>query len=152
MPQKQFTDFADEVKELVLQFVKLYNSVDRNEKACYGVTVPQCYTLLAFERKGKMAMNELSAELGLSSSTMTRNVDLLVRRGHLERVRDDNDRRVVFVQLTKSGKELTAKLSACERDFFADALRAIPKSEWENMTSSLKLLLTALKEKGAICC
>jgi len=152
MPEKQFTDFADEVKELVLQFVKLYNSIDRNEKACYGVTVPQCYTLLAFERKGKMTMNELSTELGLSSSTMTRNVDVLVRRGYLERVRDDNDRRVVFVQLTKSGKELTAKLCSCERDFFADALRAIPENEWEKLTSSLKLLLTSLKKKGAVCC
>ena len=90
-------------------------------------------------------MNELSAELGLSSSTMTRNVDILVRRGYLERVRDDNDRRFVFVQLTESGKELTDKLQQCECDFFAEALRTIPEKEWENVASSLKLLLAALK-------
>jgi DNA-binding MarR family transcriptional regulator len=150
MSRKNFEDFVDEIKELISEFIKLYNLLDRDEKACYEVTVQQCCTLLAFEKRSKMTMNELSVELGLSSSTMTRNVDILVRRGYLERVRDDNDRRLVFVQLTEPGKELTAKLQQCECDFFAEALRAIPESEWENVASSLKLLLAALKVKG--CC
>ncbi|MFQ6041150.1 MAG: MarR family winged helix-turn-helix transcriptional regulator [Candidatus Poribacteria bacterium] len=147
---RNFAGFVSEVKELILEFVKLYNILDRDEKACYGVTVQQCYTLLAFERNGKMTMNELSAELGLSSSTMTRNVDILARRGYIERIRDDNDRRLVLVQLTESGRELTAKLRQCEGDFFAEALRTIPESEWGNVASSLQLLLTALKSKD--CC
>ena len=145
MSRKTFEDFVDEVKELTSEFVKLYNLLDRDKKACCGVTVQQCYTLLAFEKKGKMTMNELRAELGLSSSTMTRNVDILVRRGYLKRVRDDNDRRLVFVQFTELGKELTAELQQCECDFFAEALRTIPESEWENVASSLKFLLAALK-------
>ena len=147
MSRKNFEDFVDEIKELISEFIKLYNLLERDEKACYGVTVQQCCTLLAFEKRSKVKMNELSAELGLSSSTMTRNVDILVRRGYLKRVRDDNDRRLVFVQLTEPGKELTTKLQQCECDFFAEALRAIPESEWENVASSLKLLLAALKTK-----
>ena len=150
MSRTLFENFVDEVKELTSEFIKLCNLLDRDQKACCGVTVQQCYTLLAFEKRGKMTMNELSAELGLSSSTMTRNVDILVRRGYLERVKDDNDRRLVFVKLTEPGKELTAKLLQCECDFFAEALRTIPESEWENVVSSLKLLLAALKAKG--CC
>ncbi len=152
MPQENFEDFANEVKELILEFVNLYRFLDKDEKACYRVTVSQCYTLLAFDGKEKLTMNELSNELGLSSSTMTRNVDVLIRRGYLERVRDNADRRLVFVRLTESGKELMANLRGCEQKFFTEVLRTIPDSEWKNVASSLKLLLAALKEKGAVCC
>ncbi len=152
MPQSNFEDFANQVKELTLEFVKLYRLLDKDEKACYGVTVSQCYTLLAFDGKERLTMNELSNELGLSSSTMTRNVDVLIRSGYLERVRDNVDRRLVFVRLTESGKELMANLCGCEQKFFTEVLRTIPESEWEKLTYSLKLLLAALKEKGAVCC
>lgn len=152
MPQNNLEDFVDEVKELISEFVGLYRFLDKDEKACCGVTVSQCCTLLAFDGKDKLTMNELSDELGLSSSTMTRNVDVLVRRGYLDRVRDDVDRRLVFVLPTESGKELLANLRGREQDFFTEVLRTIPESEWQNVTSSLRLLLTALKKKGAVCC
>jgi len=152
MPQNNFEDFLYEVKELISEFVRLYRVLDKDEKACCGVTVSQCCTLLACDGKERLTMNELSDELRLSSSTMTRNVDVLVRRGYLERVGDDVDRRLVFVRLTELGKELMVNLRGREQNLFAEVLRTIPESEWQNLTYSLRLLLTALKKKGAICC
>jgi DNA-binding MarR family transcriptional regulator len=51
-------------------------------------------------------MGELSMELGIPLSSATRIVDGLVSANFIERTNDPNDRRVVRVQMTKTGREL----------------------------------------------
>ena len=51
-------------------------------------------------------MSELSANLNVPLSTATRIVDWLVRGDLVERLADSNDRRVVRVQMTASGRAM----------------------------------------------
>ena len=51
-------------------------------------------------------MGELSTELGIPLSSTTRIVDGLVNANFIERVNDENDRRVVHVQMTKAGQNI----------------------------------------------
>jgi DNA-binding MarR family transcriptional regulator len=51
-------------------------------------------------------MGELSTELGIPLSSTTRIVDGLVNASLIERVHDVHDRRVVRVQMTKTGQEI----------------------------------------------
>jgi len=53
-----------------------------------------------------ITMGELSRILGVPISTATRTVDWLVNNGYVQRLADPEDRRVVLVELTRSGKEL----------------------------------------------
>jgi DNA-binding MarR family transcriptional regulator len=53
-----------------------------------------------------LTMGELSAELGIPLSSTTRIVDGLVSANFIERVNDENDRRVIHVQMTKTGKNI----------------------------------------------
>jgi DNA-binding MarR family transcriptional regulator len=49
-------------------------------------------------------MSETAAALGVTTGTLTVAVDRLVRKNYVQRRRDDHDRRVVRVQLTRQGK------------------------------------------------
>ncbi len=51
-------------------------------------------------------MGELSTELSVPLSTATRIVDGLVSVNFIERINDANDRRVVRVQMTKTGRQM----------------------------------------------
>ena len=51
-------------------------------------------------------MGDLSRILGVPFSTATRTTDWLVNNGYVQRLADPEDRRVVCVELTKTGKEL----------------------------------------------
>ena len=51
-------------------------------------------------------MGELSTDLGIPLSTATRIVDGLVGANFIERINDANDRRVVRVQMTKTGRDI----------------------------------------------
>ena len=153
MADPKFSDFTNEVRALLYDFIRAYNEADREEKACCDVTISQCCTLLAFEPPDEqLTMNVLSSRLGLSTSTMTRNVDGLVHKGYIARTSSEHDRRQVLVQLTESGKEMAERLRCCEHDLFHEALQSIPAEQWENVVSALKLLLHAISTRKQDCC
>ena len=67
----------------------------------------------ALRRLGPQRTTTLAAEVFLDPSTVSRQVDALVRSGYVEKVADPDDRRASLVQLTESGRAaLAAHLDA----------------------------------------
>jgi len=62
--------------------------------------------ILLARNENPLTMSELSAELNVPTSTATRIVEWLVRGDMVERVNDPNDRRVVRVGMSASGRKL----------------------------------------------
>ena len=50
-----------------------------------------------------LTVTQVADKLNLSKATITSTVDRLVRKGYAERIRDEKDRRVVHIELTKKG-------------------------------------------------
>jgi DNA-binding MarR family transcriptional regulator len=55
--------------------------------------------------EGPLSAGQLSERSGLSPAAMTTLIDRLERKGYVRRVRDANDRRRVFVELTDQAKK-----------------------------------------------
>jgi DNA-binding MarR family transcriptional regulator len=62
--------------------------------------------LLAFVQSGSMPMTRLGTLLQVHPTSVTSVVDRLVRQGYVERLRRDNDRRVILACLTESGRDI----------------------------------------------
>lgn len=62
--------------------------------------------LLAFTQSGSMAMSRLGSLLQVHPTSVTSAVDRLVRQGFLERLRREQDRRVVLASLTPAGRRV----------------------------------------------
>jgi len=85
------------------------------------------YDLLAtLRRNGEpfaLTPTQLQAEMMLSSGATTYRIDLLEKRGLLERTPDPNDRRGTLVRLTDAGRKLTDEVVethlATERELLA---------------------------------
>lgn len=77
-----------------------------------SINLPPAQTkvLHTIGHKGQQKMSELSQFLGVEMSTMTVVVDALVKQGYVQRKSDENDRRVVLVDLTAKGKENFKKI------------------------------------------
>lgn len=58
---------------------------------------------------GNMKISDLSEKIGLSNSTVSGIVDRLEKQGCVERVRSKEDRRVIYVNITKKHKEIFKK-------------------------------------------
>lgn len=74
---------------------------------------PTCYPLLVLlARHDAMPMSDLLAELGLEKSTLTRQIDSVVRLELVERNPDPDDARARLVALTDSGRRRLEEVNA----------------------------------------
>lgn len=146
MKEKQFP-------ELINQLIRRLSLLNRDQVVCYGVTLQQCYILDTLEREGLLTMNELSRSQGVSVSTMTRAIDVLVRDEIVERLDSPGDRRKVCIQLTEEkGRKLANELKQCTIDYTMRILESIPKNKREQVIESMGLLIEAVGGIDEKCC
>ena len=75
----------------------------------YGITGPQLWVIKSIFLNGKLSLGDLGKGMYLQPSTITGLIDALEQRGYVARVRDQEDRRVVKIQLTPKGQRLAKK-------------------------------------------
>ncbi|MCZ7573689.1 MAG: MarR family winged helix-turn-helix transcriptional regulator [Ardenticatenaceae bacterium] len=144
--------FAARVQYLAYRLVKCYELCDRVCLTQHDVTVSQGYTILAFPQKGQISMNELSGSMEVASSTMTRMVDQLARKGLVYRKPGDQDRRVVRVGLTAHGQKVRHALEKVRRDFLREALADIPEDKRTPILEALEQLIRSIEKALESCC
>jgi len=140
--EKFFNDFS----LLISQLIRKLNLLERDEKVCLGVTISQCYTIETLARKDKLSMKELSQEMGVAVSTMTRILDILVRDALAKRENNPKDRRSVCVQLTAKGKDIASKLKCCAEGYLKTIFDKIPGAKQEKVIEALNILLKAVEQ------
>ncbi len=144
--------FATSLQRQLYQLVRTYELCDQACLAQNGVTASQGYTLLFLPEAGHLSMNDLSQAMGLASSTMTRYVDELVRKGLAHRRPDDEDRRVVRVELSDRGRELRCVLQSAMQDFFKQVLDEIQEKERPALLRALEQVTQAIVKVFKSCC
>jgi MarR family transcriptional regulator, organic hydroperoxide resistance regulator len=136
---------------LLAKLIQQIIILDRNEKACQGVTLSQHYTIEALLRNRAMTMKELSREMNLATSTLTRIIDILVRDGLVKRKTKESDRRIVIVELTETGIEKADRLRECTRQFWKNILHEIPENKKPDLAEQVQLLLEAMRKIDGSC-
>jgi DNA-binding MarR family transcriptional regulator len=113
--------------------------------AKHDLTDAQWKPLMLLKKGVASTAIELAREMDIDAGAVTRMVDRLEAKGMIERVRSDEDRRVVHLRLTQSGEttadEVPHVLAAVNNDF----LRGFTEAEWKQ----LRKLLTRLAANGA---
>jgi len=89
---------------------------------------------------GDMKISELSDRMNLSMSTVSGIVDRLEKADVFERRKDEKDRRVVRVGITKAYRELSKMDFVAFESRINSALSRISDEEYHQMIQSLKLL------------
>lgn len=88
-----------------------------------NLTGPQIHVLANLGVVGHpLPMHELAHQINASSPAMTGIVDRLERQGLVQRVRNDDDRRVVLISLTDDGR---AAVATFEKDARAKITRLL---------------------------
>ncbi|MGE5592651.1 MAG: MarR family winged helix-turn-helix transcriptional regulator [Betaproteobacteria bacterium] len=119
---------VDDVEMLLARIEHLMRTQGKAELADLGVTRDQFHALLAL-CKGELTMGELSERLGVSCSTVTDLVDRMERAGLAERVRDEADRRVVRVRITRGGETVLSRVRERRRRYLGRVLASMTEEE-----------------------
>ena len=104
------------------------------------VTPQKVYVLELLELDKKITMNELSRGMDLDSSAVSTLVSRMEKNGLIKRTHGTQDRRTVFVQLTKKGNKLRDKI----RSKFNTLTEYIGENISEDEIATLKRIVSKL--------
>ena len=139
-------EIFNQAAELLPLFGRVFGSYEKMQVDTCGLTVPQSYTLLTLYQHKLLTMNELSSHMRVAPTTMTRVVDILVRDGYLNRLRSEEDRRIVEVGLTEKGQQTAEDLLKMHRSSSTAIFDRIPTDNREQMVTCLWLLLGIMED------
>ena len=93
-------------------------------------------------------MGELSTELGIPLSSSTRLVDGLVGANFIERIPDKNDRRIVRVKMTVTGREIYQAVMKFNKQRIAHMLSKFTPDEQVQLLNLMNKLFDSLVEEA----
>jgi DNA-binding MarR family transcriptional regulator len=99
------------------------------QQADAGLTPSQASALAGVERLGSPTLGALAAREAVQPPSMTRIVGALEELGHVARVIDASDRRVVRITITPSGGAVLRHIRSLKNAFLAERVAALDPTE-----------------------
>ena len=101
---------------------------------------------------GPCTMSELARSQAVSLPTMSKSIDMLVRRGWVERWIDKQDRRQTMARLTASGKRMLTHIKQRTERQVTGSLSPLTAVERTQLQSALNVLRRVLVASGDDSC
>jgi DNA-binding MarR family transcriptional regulator len=136
-PQAVTTELVD-VVNLVAQVI--WADMRRSGQAIE----PTQWATLRLIAAGPWTMSELARHKAVSLPTMSKSVDMLARRGWVDRFVDEADRRQTLVRLTPGGRAVLAECRRRAEESVERKLAGLGEREREVVTATLRILRAAL--------
>ena len=149
---EQANQLTEESLALIQAFKNAYRSADRRkgrESHRLGgspVSQAQFELLIELKKQGPMAVGELAQTNGLSAASVSQMVDRLSEQGHVERVRSEEDRRVVKVELSQQGDAAINPILDRWRRNWSRALEDMPSEDLVAATRVLEKIATIYED------
>ena len=143
---------AQRLLRAVRALVRRFAVSERADVACCGLTVAQAATLETLRTEPGLCLSDLGRRLGITPSTLSRNVGRLEEAGLVLRETDADDARSARVALTAVGGRKAEELRRQEETFADDVLRRLPSGQSEVLLEGLQELLAAVRGATEDCC
>lgn len=141
-----------DIDRIVEAIVYLYTESRRATKEVarhHGLTGPQVTALKMLEGFGPISLSDLSERMSARNSTITGIADRMERDGLVERVRSEEDRRVVLIRLTDAGRALAARIPVTSMEIFGSALRSLDERDLSELRRILRVLSDRVRAEVA---
>ena len=102
-------------------------AIDRiNKSTCsLGINVPQCHTIMEIGLAAPLSVNTLAEKMSVDKSTISRQIEKLVKNELVIRTASPEDRRKVNISLSLKGKEIYQTMNTSLNEQFKNAFQKI---------------------------
>jgi len=132
--------------------VRRFSISERADVSCCGMTVAQAAALETLQTEGPLPLGALGRRLGISPSTLTRNLLRLERRRLVARAGDPADARSFSASLTPAGRRAAKRLARQNERFARAVLDRLPPGRRRAALAGLQALLGAVRSATDSCC
>ena len=148
------TEYGEQARRLlegIRALVRRFSLAERADISCCGMTVAQAATLEAL-KDSSLRLTELGRLLGITPSTLTRNLARLEERGLVVRETDPVDGRAQRVLLSPAGRAAADGVRRQVEAFAGSVLSHLPATSVTDTLTALDQLLTAIRAATENCC
>ena len=111
----------------------------------YTITPPQFIALQWLHEYGDMTIGDLSTKMYLAFSTTTDLVDRMEKNKLVQRVRDEQDRRVVRIHLLPEGERVIQEVISKRQQYLQEILVEFNEQELQDLLDNLQKLHELMK-------
>lgn len=133
--------------------VELFNDIlqiEQNELkkgALSDLSVTEIHTIEAIGMYEARTMSEVASDLRITVGTLTTAINKLIKKGYVERKRIEEDRRVVMIELTKSGKVAYRLHDKFHVDMIKATISGLSEDEERILISSMEKVTNFFSDK-----
>jgi DNA-binding MarR family transcriptional regulator len=113
-----------------------------------SVSTAHLHVLMMLEVEGSLSMGRLAEALDVSLPSATGLITRMEEHGLVERLRDRPDRRVVRVQLTDAGREITDELEVVRHQHLSRLVEAMTPAEQTTCLRALRIVAETMGRLG----
>lgn len=110
----------------------------------YKVSSTQLQCLIVLLENGPLPISKIANKIMVNSSTATGIIDRLEKKGFVKRLRISSDRRVIIIDLTKSGKAIAEKAPPPVQQKLVDGLSELEEKDLEQIIDVFVKLTSVL--------
>ncbi|MFM1653920.1 MarR family transcriptional regulator [Brevibacillus sp. B_LB10_24] len=134
------------IRDLLRNLNKLMGLIVSKELAEFGLTMPQMMVLRCVMNERK-TIGQISCEVQLSYSTVSGIIDRLERDNFVQRSRDHEDRRVVWITKTDKFAQIKKQVPLFQEEYYSQMLLGLTDSQLDNTITTLQMLTIQLEKK-----
>lgn len=138
----------EQAKKLLRSYLRVTQHMSKQFRVYFGqleLTFPQALVLTVLGEEGTMPISRLAQYTGSANSTVSGIVDRLERMKLVKRVRSEDDRRVIYVELTKEYRAMQRKMEPSVSAYLSKLLKQLPGEELSEICAALNKLDAALE-------
>lgn len=122
-------------QELTYEFLSNYRKLNKmsrtnlNELLETYLPFNEFMVLRLIREQSHQNVSQIAERLSVSSSHITSVSEKLIKKGYLNRMRAENDRRVVYLELTETGEKVTTEVESTITEYFHRKLENVTDEE-----------------------
>lgn len=136
-----------QIPSLIREINSKLNHSIKNELKETGFTVPQIMVIKLLFNHNRLKVSEISKEISLVNSTVSGIIDRLEKQDIVKRIRSEEDRRIVYIELSSKGKEIVKEHKVIIKNFFNNTFSNISNEEIDIILTGLQTLKSVLNKK-----
>lgn len=136
---------ASLIKEI---YYKLNNNIGYEFKNT-GLTIPQLTVLRILAKHKKLKVTDVSDLMNLTKGTVSGIIDRLEKQNLVVRTRSSEDRRVVYIELSEKGSNITESMRGTINEYFNTLFSKCSEEEISTIIEGLEILKSVVDNIGS---
>ena len=138
------SSLVSEIIDNIRRVFQVVNEQSKKARRETGITGPQLWAIKVLAESSSLRVSDLARRMYLHPATVVGILNRLERKGLIKRVRTNDDRRIVKVELTDAGISLIAKAPQVAQGLLVAGLEVLPIKTLQEINDSLGILVHIL--------